>query len=288
MKRLSRLAAVVLLSVVALFSQGAKPPEQTESHVGRLIEILTQRGWAYFKKGDCPSLLLAEKDFSEAVSLEPGNPDLHGWLGTVLMGEGMENLSNCAHSGLERTAYLEHAWSELRIAVNLDNSDTLNRGEFVTLSEVLKRKPEYDGGIAKEPDKAELSRLVANHPELVSKSPDSLEYLESLEDTQLDSEHNKALAAAKQAVRLKPTDGYAWYSLGKAYMDLDDYKSAEEPLKRALKAFSAGPAPSDNPQLAISMVASTSFALAEVCDKLHRKRDAERYRRGALMMLPTH
>jgi tetratricopeptide (TPR) repeat protein len=254
------------------------------------VEIVYGRGWAYVKKGDCPSLSLAEKDFSEAVSLEPGNAELHGNLGNVLMGEGMEK-SNCAHSKQERTAYFEHAWSELRIAVNLDSSNVLNRGAFVAVSEILKRKPEYNGGIAKEPDKAEFSQLLVDHPELVSKNPDSLESLESLEDTQLRAEHNKALTVAKEAVRQKPTDGYAWYSLGKAYMDLDDYKSAEEPLRRALQAFLAAPLiltlPS-NSQPSTTMAASTSMALAEVCDKLHRKREAERYRRGALLLLPRH
>ena len=147
------------------------------------VEIATDRGQAYLKKGDCPSLALAEKDFSEAVSLEPGNATLHDWLGTALMREGMESLSNCAHSKQERTAYLEHAWSELRIAVNLDSANALYRGPFVALSEVLKRKPEYNAGIAKEPDRAELSQLVADHPELASKTHDSLESLESLLDS---------------------------------------------------------------------------------------------------------
>jgi len=43
-----------------------------------------------------------------------------------------------------------------------------------------------------------------------------------------------------------------------------------------------------NAQPSVSMAASTSFFLSVVCDKLHRKREAERYRRGALMLLPTH
>jgi tetratricopeptide (TPR) repeat protein len=255
-------------------------------------EIVAGRGWAYYLKGDCLSLSLAEKDFSEALSLEPGNANVHGWLGNVFMMEGTENMSNCAHSKQERTAYLEHAWSELRIAVNLDSANILNRGAFVALSEVLKRKPEYNGGIAKEPDKAEYSQLLADHPELASKGdPDSLESLESLEDAQLDAKHKNALAAAKEAVRQRPTDGYAWFSLGDAYMDLDDYKSAEEPLKRALQAFlSAKP---DwtlplNAQPSQSMAGSAAGLLSVVCDKLHRKREANRYRDMAISLLPTH
>jgi tetratricopeptide (TPR) repeat protein len=278
MSRLCSLVVLVLLSTAPVFGQDTNPPEQ--------VKILYYRGWAYFQKGDCLSLSLAEKDFSEAVSLEPGRADLHGLLGDVLMGEGIEK-SKCAHSKQERTAYLELAWSELRIAVNLDSSNVLNRGAFVAVSEMLNRKAEYNGGIAREPDKAELSQLLADHPQLVS--PDSLESLESLQDAQISSENNKALAAAKEAVRLKPTDGFAWYALGEAYMKLNDYRSAEEPLKRALKAFGAAPPPSDfNDRTAITMLVNTEFALAGVCDKLHRKREAERYRRGALLLLPTH
>jgi tetratricopeptide (TPR) repeat protein len=248
------------------------------------VEIAADRGWAYFKKGDCPSFSLAEKDFAEAVLLEPGNADLHGRLGTVLMAEGMEK-SNCAHSKQERNAYLERAWSELRIAVNLDSSNAVSRGEFVAVSEILKRKPEYNGGVAKEPDKAELTQLLADH------APDSVESLESLEDKQLAAEHNKALATAKEAVRQKPTDGYAWLSLGNAYMDLDDYKSAEEPLKRALQAFlSAKPDLTlpFNAQPSQSMAGSTAGLLSVVYDRLHRKREANRYRNLAISLLPTH
>jgi tetratricopeptide (TPR) repeat protein len=255
------------------------------------VEILANRGVAYLKKGDCRSLSLAEKDFSEAASLEPGSADLHGKLGHVLMGEGMENLSHCANSKQERKDYLERAWSEFRIAINLNSADTLNRASFVALSEVLKRKPEYNGGIAKEPDEAELSQLLADHPELVSKPTDSLESLESLEDRQLNAQHNKALTDAKEGVRLKPTDGYAWYALGKAYMDLDDYASAEDPFKRALKALlAAGPDRPGHPlreQTSLLMAANATFALAQVCDKLHRKREAEHYRRSYLMLLES-
>jgi tetratricopeptide (TPR) repeat protein len=255
--------------------------------------IADQRGWAYFKKGDCLSLSQAEKDFSEAVSLEPGRADLHGFLGDVLMEEGIEK-SICAHSKQERTAYLEHAWSELRVAVNLDSSNVMNRGAFVAVSEILKRKPEYNGGIAREPDKAELSQLLADHPQLVS--PDSLESLESLQDAQISAENNEALAVAKEAVRLKPTDGFAWFALGEAYMKLNDYETAEEPLKRALKAFFAAPPDSEviergelslSAQPSIHMIVNTEFALAEVCDNLHRKRDAERYRRAALFIIDS-
>jgi len=256
------------------------------------IEVLANRGWAYYLKEDCPSLSLAERDLSEAVSLELENADLHRRLGNVFTMEGMENLSNCAHSSQERTAYLEHAWSELRVAVNLDSTNVLNRGAFVALSEVLKRKPEYNGGIAEQPTKAEYSQLLADHPELVvSKKPDSVESLESLEGTQLAAEHNRALAAAKEAVRLKPTDGYAWYLLGKAYMDLDDYNSAEEPLKRALQAFLAAKPDLTlpiNAQPSRSMAGITASSLSVVCDKLHRKREANRYRDLAISLLPSH
>ena len=196
----------------------------------------------------------------------------------------MEN-SNCAYSKQEQTARLEHAWSELRIAVNLDSSNAVSRGEFVAVSEILKRKPEYNGGIAKEPDKRELSQLLPDH------APDSVESLESLEDRQLAAEHNNALAAAKEAVRQRPTDGYAWFSLGKAYTDLDDYKSAEEPLKRALQALLAAKLDLTfpvNAQPSRSMAGSTAGLLSVVCDRLHKKREANRYRNVAISLLPTH
>ena len=117
----------------------------------------------------------------------------------------------------------------------------------------------------------------------------SLETLESLQDVKIKADNDKALTDAKEAVRLKPTDGFAWFALGQAYIKLNDYKTAEEPLKRALKAFLAAPAPSDpTDRTTFTMLANTSLALAEVCDKLHRKREAEHYRRSALMFLPTH
>ena len=250
--------------------------------------IAADRGWAFFKKQDCGSLSLAEKDFREATALEPGRADLHCRLGTVLMGEGGSLVKlkelNCGHGKRERQTYLDQAWSQLRIAVNLDSSNAQCREAFVVLSEVLKRKPEYDGGIAKEPDKAELSKLLADHPQLVS--PDSLESLESLQDAQISAENNKALADAKEAVQLKPTDGLAWYHLGEAYMNLNDYETAEEPLKRALKLFSAAP-PDLNPSTSVQILVNTLLSLADVCDKLHRKREAEHYRRWAYSLLPT-
>ncbi len=118
----------------------------------------------------------------------------------------------------------------------------------------------------------------------------SIDSLESLRNAQINADNNKALSSAEEAVRLKPTDGYAWYSLGKAYIDLGDYKSAEEPLKTALKAFLSAPPdltlPS-NAQPSRTMASTTSFFLAEVCDKLHKKHEAARYRRGALMLMST-
>jgi hypothetical protein len=65
-----------------------------------------------------------------------------------------------------------------------------------------------------------------------------------------------------------------------------------KPFKRALKALSAAPPPFDinnptNDRTAILMLRNTYSALADVCDKLHRKREAEHYRRSALMLLPN-
>jgi hypothetical protein len=117
----------------------------------------------------------------------------------------------------------------------------------------------------------------------------SLDTLESLQDAQISAENNKALTDAKEAVRLKPTDGFAWFALGQAYIRLNDYGTAEEPLKRALKAFFSAPAPSDpNDRTTLTMLANTSLALADVCEKLHRKREAEHYRRSAFLFLPAH
>jgi tetratricopeptide (TPR) repeat protein len=119
----------------------------------------------------------------------------------------------------------------------------------------------------------------------------SLNSLEALEDVQLGAEHDKALADAKEGVRLKPTDGFAWYALGEAYLNLGDYASAEEPFKRALKAFLAAPPEPGRPlrdQPSLTMAANATLALAQVCDRLHRKREAEHYRRSAIMLLPAH
>ena len=266
---------------------------------GSLV-IVAARGWAYFKKGDCPDLSLAEKDFSEAVSLEPENADLHGRLGHLLTSEGMENLSNCAHSKQERKAYLERAWSELRIAVNLNSANAGTRAEFVALSEVLKRKPEYNGGIAVEPDKNELSQWLADHPSAASGKPaDSLESLESSADDALDTERNKRLAGtqdavtdAKEAIRAQPTDGLAWGKLGRAYFDLGDYKNAEEATKKAAEIFRERfkNAPPPDPLVPGSNEVSTDLGmlgvyyeqLAEISEKLHKKREAARYRDSAI------
>jgi tetratricopeptide (TPR) repeat protein len=290
--KLRNLLVFVLLSVIPLFSQ-ENHPKQDGADVGQIAS----EGWSYLVKGGCANLSIAEKDFSQAVLLEPGNTDLHSRLGTVLMGEGMENLSNCVHSKQERLAYLEHAWSELRIAINLDSANVMNREAFVTLSEILKRKPEYEGGIVKEPTKAERSQMLADHQAPKTPPSASLDSLESLEDTQLNNEKSKALASAKEAVSLKPTDGYAWYALGNAYSNLSDYKSAEESFKRAIDLFVTAPLDTDfllrkngpnTRQPALTMLANTEVALADVYDHLNRKRDAARYRRAALMILTTH
>ena len=272
-----------------------------------VVSISSARAWTYFKKasvldpkGDCPTMSLAEKDFIEAVSFEPKNPDLHDRLGTVLMAEGSPNLANCARSQSEGEDYLDRAWYQFRAAVNLDSKNTLYRGQFVILSEVLKRRPEYDAGVATEPNKTEWQQFLTEHPEVASS--DSVLSLGSLQDAQFDAEHKKALADAKEAVRLTPTDGYAWFSLGKAYMALQDYMAAEEPLQRALKAWEAAPAPivedlekyraqrgeskgnvedidiSGGVKQRFEMIAYTYLALADVCDHLNRKREAKRYR----------
>lgn len=129
------------------------------------VKIVASRGWAYSKKGDCPSLSLAEKDYSEAVSLAPEKADFHSLLGDVLMDEagmGTKGLK-CAHSERGREDYLDRAWSQYRIAVSLDSANTMYREMFVILSEVLKRKPEYEGGVAKEPNKAEVSQMLTDN-----------------------------------------------------------------------------------------------------------------------------
>jgi hypothetical protein len=129
---------------------------------------------------------------------------------------------------------------------------------------------------------------VSGEPKAVPEPPVSVESLGAMQDAQMSADNDKALATAKEVVRQKPTDGFAWYTLGQAYVKLNDYKSAEEPLKRALKAFLASPPPS-NPKdtSTMTMLATTSFALADVCDKLHKKREAERYRNSALMIVQT-
>jgi tetratricopeptide (TPR) repeat protein len=115
------------------------------------VELYSERGWANFTKGDCSSLSLAESDFSKAVSLEPQNADLHFRLGGVFAAEGVEGLK-CAHSEQERTAFIQHAWSQYQSAVNLDHTNVQYREGFVLLSDVLKRKPEYAEGTAKQVD----------------------------------------------------------------------------------------------------------------------------------------
>ncbi len=355
-----RLAAFFLLATIPLAAQSTFPAEQPKSQVEELIRhgdalagagdfdnainayshacaqsradhpgtsegcgsvaIAAQRGWTYFKKGDCRSLPLAEKDFREATTLEPGNAELHSWLGSVLMGEGGDLVKlkelNCGHSKREREAYLDQAWSQFRIALNLDSTNVMYRAQFVALSEVLKRKPEYDGGVAREPDKAELSGFFAQHPELQaadSAAPDSLESLKAQADRQLSVERHKAVTAeqdavtaAKEAIRAQPTDGFAWRKLGDAYFQLGDYKNAYDTMQEAIEIFKErfnkaplpheceamkayasriGQAPlvcHDEAPTIVSMLASSYGQLATICDKLHKKREAARYRDSAL------
>jgi tetratricopeptide (TPR) repeat protein len=270
------------------------------------VRLVGSRGWAYFAKGDCPSLSLAEKDYSEAVSLTPENAGIHSVLGDVLSSEGGMGTKGmkCAHNKHEREAYLDRAWSQYRSALNLDSANTMYREMFVLLSEVLKRKPEYNGGIAKEPDKAELSQMLAKSQPPVSS--DSLESLESSADAQLSAEHNKALADAKEAVRADPSNGTAWVTLGQAYLNLGDYKNAEEATKKAIEIFTErfkNPKPPtiddllrgrdhDEQRTNLSMLASSYVQLAIICRELHKKREAARYDDLALrtfdLLQPSH
>lgn len=266
---------------------------------GTAASIASARAWAYFKKGDCPSLALAEKDFIEAVSFEPNNPNLHDRLGTVLMGEGSTDLANCARNQSERADYLDRAWYQFRAAMNLDSKNPLYRGGFVALSEVLKRKPEYEGGIAAEPSKSELEQFLSEHSMTGSgRSSNSLQSLESLADNALDAERDKrvadtqdAVTDAMEAIRAQPTDGFAWGKLGHAYFDLGDYKNAEEATKKAVEIFSERfknappPVESDEASTDLGMLGVYNEQLAEISEKLHKRRQATRYRDLALRAL---
>ena len=281
--------------------------------------IVASRGWAYSKKGDCPSLSLAEKDHSEAVSLAPENAVFHSLLGDVLLNEsgmGTKHLK-CLHSTREREDYLDRAWSQYRIALNIDSTNIMYRGMFVSLSEVLKRRPEYNRGVAKEPDKAEWSEFFAQHPDLETRNsaqPDSLESLKTLAHSKLSIEHNKeviaeqdAVAAAKEAIRAEPTDGFAWGKLGDAYFQLGDYKNAEAATEKAVEIFTEKFKHRHNPvdrevelmlkgetkqnalarardeeRKPIEMLASSYVQMATICRELHKKREAARYEDLAL------
>lgn len=299
---------------------------------GTSMPVASSRGWAYFSKAerkveqsnrvDCQSLSLAEKDFAEAVSIEPDDAGFHSRLADVLMGQGLSKIGNCAHSDSERQSLLDRAWSEYRIALNLDNKNVLDRGAFVALSQVLKRTPEYNGGVATEPDKSELSHWLADHPTALAKTGSaepaeashSLESLQSLADKALNAERSNKVAAtqdavtsAKDAIRAQPTDGFAWGKLGQAYFELGDYKNAEvaieksveiftekfknrpNPLTRELELMSQGQTKEKATATAeaedrqpLEMLAIYWGQLANISDKLHKRRDAERYRDKAL------
>ena len=291
-----RIGVLVLLPVVPLFAQ-TTPEPQVEDDAHRLVLEGTQ---LLTKKADCRSLALAQKDFEEAVSLNPAEADFHSRLAEAFMAQGLSNIGNFAHVGSERESLLDRAWSESRIALNLDSKNVLYRGEFVALSELLKRKPEYNGGLAVEPDKNELSQWLADHPSAASgKASDSLESLESLADNALDTERNKRLAGtqdavtdAKEAIRAQPTDGLAWGKLGSAYFDLGDYKNAEEATKKAVEIFSERfkNAPPPDPLVPglnevssdLGMLGVYYAQLAEISQKLHKRRQAARYRDSAI------
>jgi tetratricopeptide (TPR) repeat protein len=154
-------SAISFFSKVCAQSRPDHP--ETSGSCGN-ARIVASRGWAYFTKGDCPSLSLAEKDYSEAVSLAPENAVFHSLLGDVLLGEagtGTKDL-RCTHSKHEREDYLDRAWSQYGSAVTLDSANTMYREMFVIVSEVLKRKPEYEGGVATEPNKDEVSQMLTD------------------------------------------------------------------------------------------------------------------------------
>jgi len=297
---LHHLAAFFLLFAIPFLSQNMDAQVQATSRAQQLMV----EGWEYMKKGDCRSLSLAEKDFTDAISLEPQNAYLHGILGNVLLAQGSRDIGNCSQSESERNTYLNRAWLELRAAVNLDSTNVLDRAQFVALSELLRKKPEYDGGIARAPTKAELSEFVAQHPELQapdSAAPDSLESLKAQADSKLSAERKQAvnteLAAAKEAVRAQPTDGFAWSSLGEAYSRLGDYKNAYEATKEAVAIFTERFKPENpnwrelgDPNAAAnaadavsygSMLVASYVRLAMICDKLHKKRESRRYEESA-------
>ncbi len=234
------------------------------------------------------------------------------------MKEGWQGSASCARNQSERDDYLDRAWYQFRGAVNLDSKNALYRVEFVALSEVLKRKPEYDAGIATQPSKSEIDQLLTEHQITESGKPtDLLQSLESLEEKALDAERNETLSAtqravadAKEAIRLDPMDGFAWGKLGSAYFDLGDYKNAEDATQKAVEIFDerakSAPAPilaelardrrskgldvppdlaeaeSNDVSTDLSMLGVYLNQLADICHKLHKKREAARYREKAL------
>jgi tetratricopeptide (TPR) repeat protein len=149
-----------------------------------------------------------------------------------------------------------------------------------------------------------------------SAAPDSLESLKTLADSKLSVEHNKevtveqdAVAAAKEAIRADPTDGFAWSKLGDAYFQLGDYKNAKDATEKAIEIFTErfrkAPSPAecegmkilserqqpngparivchDEASTNLSMLASSYVQMATICHRLHKKREASRYENLAL------
>jgi tetratricopeptide (TPR) repeat protein len=226
-----------------------------------------------------------------------GDKDYASGLGWESTGGRIRKELNCGHSKREREAYLDQAWSQLRIAVNLDSANTLYREAFEGLSGALKRKPEYANAQS-------------------SASSDSLESLTALADSKLSVEHNKevtadrdAVAAAKEAIRAEPTDGFAWSKLGDAYFQLGDYKNAYDATQEAIEIFKEkfkkvpspyvceaekivaqrqqpnGQAPlvcHDEAPTIVSMLANSYLRMADICEKLHKRHEARRYTDAAL------
>lgn len=291
------LAVLVLFPVTFLFAQTI-PVSQFADNAQRLVLQGTQL--IRSRPTDCHNLSLAQEDYEKAASLDPDEASIHFQLANALAAQGLPNIGNCAHTDSEREVLLDRAWSESRTALDIDGKNVLYRGEFVALSELLKRKPEYNGGIAVEPNKNEISKWLADHPSAVSSEPsdsNSLESLESLTNNALDAEHNEEIAStqdavtdAKEAIRAQPTDGFAWGKLGSAYLDLGDYKDAQEATKKAVEIFNERFKNAPPPVLDESNEASTDLSmlgvyyqqLAEISEKLHKRREARRYRDLAL------
>jgi tetratricopeptide (TPR) repeat protein len=143
-----------------------------------------------------------------------------------------------------------------------------------------------------------------------------LESLKALADSKLSGEHNKevtaeqdAVTAAKKAIRAEPTDGFAWRKLGDAYLQLGDYKNAYDAMQEAIEIFrekfKKAPSPHeceamkilaerqqpkgqtplvchDEAPTIVSMLASSYVQMADICEKLHKRHEARRYRDAAL------